>query len=223
MRMHKKRNLAKRLGDCESRLISVKPDSLNCLEAVKNKEYFDYSELFGNPNPVELEIGCGKGGFICTLAKRNPDINYIAVEKIANVIVTGCERAEREDIPNVKFLKLGAEYLPKYIPLNSVENIYLNFSCPYPKNRHENNRLTNPKFLEVYKLLLKEGGRIYQKTDNMHFFEYSLEQFSKSGFAMENISLDLHNSGFENNIVTEYEKRFSDLGQPIYRLEAYIK
>lgn len=223
MRMRKKKNLQSRLEKCQSNLICAHSENLNSLEAVKEKDYFDFKSIFGNSNPIELEIGCGKGGFICELAKREPDKNFIAVEKTGNVIVSGCEKAIEENLKNVVFLKCGAEYLPKYLPKNSIDNIYLNFSCPYPKKRYENHRLTNGRFLNLYKMFLKNNGRIFQKTDNMHFFEYSISEFSKNGFAMENISLDLHKSGFENNILTEYEIRFSSLGQPIYRLEAFQK
>ena len=223
MRMRKKKNLEKRLLSCENNLLTPRSDDLNSVTAIDKKEYFDFKEMFGNDNPVELEIGCGKGGFICQLAKQNPDKNFIAVEKIGNVIVNGCERAEKENIKNIIFLKCGAEYLPKYFPENSIDNIYLNFSCPYPKKRYENHRLTNGRFLNLYKMFLKKDGMIFQKTDNMHFFEYSIAEFSQNGYALRNVSLDLYNSDFENNIMTEYEKRFSDLGQPIYRLEAYLK
>lgn len=223
MRMRKKKNLEKRLLSCENNLLTPRSDDLNSVTAIDKKEYFDFKEMFGNDNPVELEIGCGKGGFICQLAQENPDKNFIAVEKIGNVIVNGCERAQRENIKNIIFLKCGAEYLPKYLPENSIDNIYLNFSCPYPKKRYENHRLTNGRFLNLYKMFLKKDGMIFQKTDNMHFFEYSIAELSQNGYALKNVSLDLHNSDFENNIVTEYEKRFSELGQPIYRLEAYLK
>ena len=126
-------------------------------------------------------------------------------------------------VTNVKFVKCRAEYLPKYINPNSIARIYLNFSCPFPKKKYASHRLTNRRFLEIYKPLLAPGAEIHQKTDNMHFFEYSIEEFSQNGFALKNVTLDLHNSSFEGNIMTEYEKRFTDLGQPIYRLEAYLK
>ena len=170
-----------------------------------------------------LEVGCGKGGFACELAKRNPDINVLALEKCANVVVIAAENAEKDNITNLKFLHVGAEYLEKYLKPESIERIYLNFSCPYPKRAYENHRLTNPRFLKSYEVILKKGAEIYQKTDNMHFFEYSIEQFTGYGFALKNISLDLNNSEFEGNIVTEYEQRFVSLGCPIYRLEAYLK
>lgn len=221
--MRKKKNLESRLENCGEFLLTAQGEDLNYDTAIEQKEYIDFKKLFGNDNPVEIEIGCGKGGFICELAKRNPDINYLAIEKTGNVIVSGCERAIEEGITNLRFFKSGAEYLPKYIPENSVDNIYLNFSCPYPKKRYANHRLTNGKFLDIYKVIMKKDGFIFQKTDNMHFFEYSIEQFSQNGFALQNVSLDLHNSDFEGNIMTEYEKRFTELGQPIYRLEAFIK
>ena len=112
---------------------------------------------------------------------------------------------------------------PKFIPEKSIELLYLNFSCPYPKARYARHRLTHRFFLDIYRSLLKDGAEIHQKTDNMHFFEFSIEEYSAANYKIRNVSLDLHNSDFEGNIVTEYEKRFSDLGQPIYRLEATLK
>ncbi len=222
MRMRKKKHLDERLEACGDYYIKAMTDDLNFETSVEKKEYFDFCELFGNNNPVELEIGCGKGGFVNEKAMRNPDVNFLAVEKIGNVIVSACETAMKNELKNVRFLKCSAEYLEKYIPPKSISRIYLNFSCPYPKNKYKNHRLSNRKFLKIYSSILQDGAEIHQKTDNMHFFEYSLEEFSVSGYKMKNISLDLHKSDFEGNIVTEYEKRFSDMGFPIYRLEAYL-
>lgn len=223
MRDRRKKHLTERLSACEDIMKIPQTEDFNFLTSIEKPEYIDTESFFQNSNPIHLEIGCGKGKFICETAKRNPEINYIAVEKIGNVIVMAGEAVKRENLSNVLLLKCDAHMLPKYIKENSIERIYLNFSCPYPKNRDKNKRLTYPAFLNIYKKLLSENGEIHQKTDNMHFFEFSIEQFSQNGFALKNISLDLHNSDFEGNIVTEYEKRFSDLGQPIYRLEAYIK
>ncbi len=223
MRMRRKKNLEEKLLECSDILLSPVTDDRNYNTAVDKKEYFDYKELFGNDNRVELEIGCGKGQFICETAKLNPDINFLAVELNANVIMLACKKAKSMGVTNVKFVKCRAEYLPKYITPNSIERIYLNFSCPFPKKKYASHRLTNRRFLEIYKPLLAPGAEIHQKTDNMHFFEYSIEEFSQNGFALKNVTLDLHNSSFEGNIMTEYEKRFTDLGQPIYRLEAYLK
>lgn len=223
MRMRRKKNLEEKLLECSDILLSPVTDDRNYNTAVDKKEYFDYKELFGNDNRVELEIGCGKGQFICETARLNPDINFLAVELNANVIMLACKKAKSMGVTNVKFVKCRAEYLPKYITPNSIERIYLNFSCPFPKKKYASHRLTNRRFLEIYKPLLAPGAEIHQKTDNMHFFEYSIEEFSQNGFALKNVTLDLHNSSFEGNIMTEYEKRFTDLGQPIYRLEAYLK
>lgn len=222
MRMRKKKHLEERLEKCNN-IFDLISDDVNFLTAVEKKEFIDIQALFGNDNPVVLEVGCGKGKFARELAKREPDINVIALEKCANVLVIAAENAMEENITNLKFLHGGAEYLEKYIRPESIERIYLNFSCPYPKNRYANHRLTNPRFLKSYDVILKKGAEIHQKTDNMHFFEYSIEQLTGYGFCLKNISLDLHNSGFEGNIETEYEHRFASLGMPIYRLEAYMK
>lgn len=222
MRMRKKKHLEERLAKCNN-VIKLVSDDCNFVTAIEKKEYIDTQALFGNDNPVVLEIGCGKGKFACELAKREPDINVLALEKCSNVLVIACEAAMKENLTNLKFLHCGAEYLEKYIKPMSIERIYLNFSCPYPKNRYANHRLTNTRFLKSYDVILKKGAEIHQKTDNMHFFEYSIEQFSGYGFSLKNISLDLHNSDFEGNIETEYENRFTSLGMPIYRLEAYRK
>lgn len=223
MRMRRKRNLDQRLADCKDKLFEIITDELNFEKAIQNKEYIDFNKIFGNGNPTVLEIGCGKGKFACEYAKAHPEQNVIAVEKYGNVIVEACERAIEDGIDNLYFIKGNAEYLPKYIKDGSVERIFLNFSCPFPKNKYAIHRLTHHRFLSIYRLLLCEGGEIHQKTDNMHFFEFSIEEFSQNGFALKNVSLDLHRSGFEDNIMTEYEARFSSMGMPIYRLEAYIK
>ena len=222
MRMRKKKHLEERLAEC-SNLVQLFSDDSNYLTAIEKKEYIDTQALFGNDNPVVLEIGCGKGSFACELAKRNPDMNVLALEKCSNVLVIACEKGMKENIPNLRFLRIGAEFLEKYIKPESIERIYLNFSCPYPKKAYENRRLTNPRFLKSYEVILKKGAEIHQKTDNVHFFEYSIEQLSGYGFRLKNISLDLHNSDFEGNIVTEYEQKFASQGMPIHRLEAYLK
>lgn len=222
MRMRKKKNLEERLASVSDYLFISDIEDRNFTTAINNKEYIDFAEWFGNDRSLYLEIGCGKGKFACQFAAENPDINLIAVEKSANVIVTACETANEMNLSNLKFIKCSAEYIEKYIKPKSIERLFLNFSCPFPKTAYAVHRLTYKNFLEIYKRILKEKAEIHQKTDNMHFFEFSLEQFSSSGFALKNISLDLHNSDFVGNIETEYEHRFASLGQPIYRLEAYI-
>ena len=142
------------------------------------------------------------------------------MEVCGNVIVQACEKAQEAGLTNLKFLLVDAEALQVLLPAHCVSRIYLNFSCPFPKRRQAKRRLTHDRFLELYKRLLAPGGEIHQKTDNMGFFEFSIEAFSRCAFVLSEVSLDLHASGFEGNIVTEYEKRFSELGQPIYRLVA---
>ena len=222
MRMRRKKNLDSRLSECNN-LFEIITDELNFTKAVKEKEYLDFEKIFGNTNPIVLEVGCGKGQFACEYAATHPEQNVIAVEKYGNVIVNACEKAQSMELRNLFFIKGNAEYLPKYIPDSTVQRIFLNFSCPFPKNKYAAHRLTHKRFLDIYRQLLAPGGEIHQKTDNMHFFEFSIQEFSENGFALKNISLDLHSSGMEDNIVTEYEERFSSMGMPIYRLEAYIK
>ncbi len=222
MRMRKKKYLDERLEAVSDFILDTDREERDFEKAVEIKEYFDFKEIFGNDNPVELEIGCGKGQFIFEMAKRCPDVNFIAVEKERNVVVGAVEKAKQAELENVRFIAGCAQYLPRFIPDKSIRRIYLNFSCPYPKEKYRKHRLTHSFFLKIYRKLLADGGEIHQKTDNMHFFEFSIEQFSQENFKIKNISLDLHNSSFEGNIVTEYEKRFSDLGQPIYRLEAQV-
>ncbi len=224
MRMRKKKNLAERLAAVSDYLFISEIDytERNFATAANEKEYIDFSEWFETQKPLFLEIGCGKGKFACEYAKSHPEINLIAVEKSANVIVAACEMAKEMDLKNLKFIKCSAEYTEKYIKPDSIDRLFLNFSCPFPKKAYASHRLTHKNFLEIYKRILKKGAEIHQKTDNMHFFEFSLEQFASCGFALKNVSLDLHNSDFEGNIETEYEHRFASLGQPIYRLEAYL-
>ncbi len=223
MRMRKKKNLEERLQAVSDYLYIMNTEDRNFNTAVLEKDYIDFKKWFQNENPIYLEIGCGKGKFACEYAKLHPDVNIIAVEKSANVIVIACETAKKMKLENLKFITGSAEYLERFIPQKTVSGIFLNFSCPFPKKAYASHRLTHVRFLEIYKRLLVDGAEIHQKTDNMHFFEFSLEQFSSCGFALKNVSLDLHNSDFEGNIVTEYESKFMAQGLPIYRLEAYIK
>ena len=222
MRMKRKKNLDERIAASSDYLITMKNDSLDFQDAIKENHLLDFNKIFKKEQPVYLEIGCGKGQFGNTFAHQNPDKNILCVERNRNVLIMAIDKARELGLDNIMFLCGTAEYLPSYIPNNSIEEIYLNFSCPFPKKSHEAHRLTNPRFLEIYKPMLKNGGVICQKTDNMHFFEYSIESFSKCGFKLSNISLDLHKSGFEGNIETEYEKNFSAKGFPIHRCVATV-
>lgn len=220
MRMHKKKNLDSFLERFSDILTVLEKPHPSIKESLKIKQYLDLKKLVGSEQ-VELEIGCGMGTFICEMAKRNPDKAYLAVEVNKNVIVEACKKAKEMDLKNVHFLNTAAEILPCFLKKDSVTRIYLNFSCPFPKRTYANHRLTYPRFLLSYREYLIKGGEIHQKTDNKEFFEYSIEQFSLCDYKIKNVCLDLHNSDFVGNIVTEYEQRFIDLGKPIYRLEAY--
>lgn len=222
MRMRRKKNLTSRFDSCKTIVLSK---STNIYRKPESERYDvqDLLKLFGNQNQVELEIGCGRGDFIVETAKKNKNINYIGVEIIDNIIVSAAEKAEKENLDNVRFFNCGAEILQYLLPKNSISNIYLNFSCPYPKKQYENHRLTYKYFLEIYKYLLLDGGKIYQKTDNDDFFEFSLNSFKENGFEILYETRDLHSENPEDNIMTEYEKKFVALGKNINKLIAREK
>ncbi|MBE6901855.1 MAG: tRNA (guanosine(46)-N7)-methyltransferase TrmB [Ruminococcaceae bacterium] len=220
MRMRKKRHLEDRLAACKDVMIYMQNQNEHADDPLDEALFFDSMKVFGNNNPLHLEIGSGKGAFILELARRNPDINYIAIEKTPNVIVTGAENLMESGIKNVRFCLGQAEYLEHLFHPHTIDRLYLNFSCPFPKESYAKHRLTHTRFLTIYNKVLKSGAEIHQKTDNKRLFEFSIEHFSANGFVMKNVSLDLHNSGFEGNIMTEYETRFTEMGLPIYRMEA---
>ncbi|MFC3883272.1 tRNA (guanosine(46)-N7)-methyltransferase TrmB [Bacillus songklensis] len=178
-----------------------------------------WSEVFGNTNPLHIEVGTGKGQFLVGMAKQNPHINYIGIELYESVIVSALERLIKEELPNLKLLNVNANELEKYFTKNDVARVYLNFSDPWPKTRHEKRRLTYKTFLRSYENILVDGGEIHFKTDNQGLFEYSLMSFSEYGLLLKFLSLDLHKSNFEGNVMTEYEEKFSQRGQRIYRCE----
>lgn len=220
MRMRRKKNLDERIEACREVMLYMQCQNEHANDPLSEEFFADSRKTFGNDNPLFLEIGCGKGGFAIEFARQNPDINLVAIEKTPNVLVTGMEEQMKLKLPNLKFCMGQAEYLEHIFHDNTIDRIFLNFSCPFPKKSYAIHRLTHARFLEIYRKIMKENAEIHQKTDNMHFFEFSLEQLSNNGFPLKNVSLDLHNSGFQGNIMTEYEKRFTELGQPIYRLEA---
>ena len=175
-------------------------------------------EYFNNDQPLHVELGCGKGRFIAQTAAQNPTINYIAVER-ESVVLAVAARLSRDIDANLAFLMLDAVELPKYFNPGDIKRLYINFCDPWPRRKKwAKRRLTHVNFLAMYEDL--KIPEIFFKTDNRILFEFSINQFSERGWIMRNISLDLHNSGIEDNIMTEYEEKFSAHG-PIYRLEAY--
>ncbi|MBQ8407123.1 MAG: tRNA (guanosine(46)-N7)-methyltransferase TrmB [Clostridia bacterium] len=223
MRMRRKRNFEPRMQACSHLLLARGTSGiLNMKEAAENyRALVDFKKVFGNDNPVVLEIGCGKGGFIIRLASENPDVNYLALEKMSNVILTPLEEVNEKGIANIRFLNIRAECLPCFIPERSLDKIILNFSTPLPKLGYATQRLTHRNFLNVYKKLLKKGGKIVQKTDNRDFFEFSLEEYKACGLLLENVTYNLHENGNpKDNIITEYEQKWVEIGLPIHRVEA---
>ncbi len=181
------------------------------------------NEEFLNHHPLHMEIGCGKGRFITTLAENNPHINYIASEMIANIIVLAAEKAKEKELSNIRFVSGNVQYMAEAIPNGSVDRIYLNFSDPWPKDRHAKRRLTHKNFLALYEKILAPDGEIHFKTDNRELFDFSLESFTENGWELSEVTFDLHNSDFTGNIMTEYEEKFSGLGFTINRLVAKKK
>lgn len=211
MRIRRKKHLKERLSKVTDVLIVPDRDIVNVKLAIQNKKYFDFVKMFGNDNPVELEVGCGKGGFIIQKAILNPNVNFIAVELLENIIVMACEQAQKQGVKNIKFINSGAEYMPRYIKEESIDNVYLNFSPPFPKTTQESRRLTNDNYVNAYKSFLKKGGTVFQKTDDEEFFNYSFAQFEKFGFLVENVTKKLHDNAIDN-VETEYEKMFKKKG-----------
>ena len=191
---------------------------------VQNPEDYKgkWSELFHNNHPLHIEIGMGKGQFIHTLASENPDINYIGIEMYSSVLYRALEKQTAEEKPNLYFLRFDAKYLADIFAEHEVDRIYLNFSDPWPKDRHAKRRLTSTRFLERYNNILTPEGRVMFKTDNKDLFDFSLEQVEEAGWILENHTYDLHHSEYnEGNVMTEYEEKFSAKGNPICRLVAY--
>lgn len=182
-----------------------------------------WHELFDNDNPIHIEIGMGKGQFIMELARRNPDINYIGIEKYSSVLLRALEKRElEEDIHNLYFIRMDAEYIEKVFDTNEVSRIYLNFSDPWPKDRHAKRRLTSKQFFERYDGILKKDGIVEFKTDNDLLFQFSLEQVPEAGWNLDKFTWDLHNDEemVKGNVMTEYESKFSAMGNPIHKLIA---
>lgn len=213
MRMRKKKHCSERMEKCAELWIKE-------AEALKG----EWKNEFGNDNPIHIEIGCGKGNFVAGMAQLHPDINYVAIEKVEDVIVLAMEKVQSAQLENVRFISIDADRLADFFQKGEICRIYLNFSDPWPKKKQAKRRLTHKNFLDIYRSVLSIGDKICFKTDNRALFEFSLNSFADEDFKLSNITFDLHASGFEGNVMTEYEQRFSEQGMPIYRLEAeYVR
>ena len=179
-----------------------------------------WQEIFGNDHPIHIEVGSGKGAFVSGMAKANPEINYIGIDIQKSVLSYALDKVLATDVPNIKLLWVDGSDLTDYFEEGEIDRLYLNFSDPWPKKRHEKRRLTYQSFLATYQQILPENGEIHFKTDNRGLFEYSLVSFSQYGMKLKGVWLDLHASDFEDNVLTEYEQKFANKGQVIYRVEA---
>lgn len=201
----------------------------NASSIIKNSNYMvlnpkmyksNWSKVFNNDNPIEIEIGMGKGDFIIGMAKQNPNINFIGIEMYDSVIVRAAQKLENEEIDNLRLIRMDANNINDVFE-KEIDKIYLNFSDPWPKQRHVKRRLTSHSFLEKYDYIFKGDKKIFQKTDNIDLFSYSIESLSTYGYTLKSVTMDLYNNMIDGNVQTEYEKKFNDNGVKICRLEAY--
>ena len=212
--MRKKKHGAERINACSEFL---------CQNTAINSENVKEMYKIDCDRPLWLEIGCGKGAFVCGLAAENPEVNRIALERIADVAMLAMEKCKAAELTNVRFIIGDVAKLWDLFADGTVDRIYLNFSDPWPKAGHAKRRLTHRNFLAQYKRILKPDGAIFFKTDNRGLFDFSLEEFTECGFRLENLTYDLHNSEWAaGNIMTEYEKNFSAKGFTINRVEAHL-
>lgn len=192
-------------------------------EAVQPECPGTWRKIFGNDDSVHIEIGMGKGKFIHTMAKEHPQINYVGIEKYSSVLLRAVQKMEQEELPNLRFLRMDAEDITKVFGPGEVDRIYLNFSDPWPKDRHAKRRLPSREFLARYDVILKKEGRLEFKTDNRELFDFALEELEPAGWTAEAVTYDLHNDTdlMEGNVMTEYEEKFSSMGNPICKYIIY--
>lgn len=182
-----------------------------------------WSSIFGNANPIHIEVGMGKGRFIYDMAKLHPDINYIGIEKYSSVLLRAVQKMEEEPLLNLKFIRMDAESIAEVFAEDEIDRIYLNFSDPWPKDRHAKRRLPSREFLARYDKFLKKEGQLEFKTDNRALFDFALEELPEAGWKAEKFTYDLHHDEemMQGNVMTEYEERFSSMGNPIYKYIIY--
>ena len=178
-----------------------------------------WKSFFGNDNPVHLEIGMGKGRFLMTLAEQNPGVNYIGIEKYSSVLLRALQKMEQNPLPNIRFIRMDAEEITEVFAKGEVDKIYLNFSDPWPKDRHAKRRLPSRQFLARYDEILNPAGDLEFKTDNKDLFTFAEEEVAETKWEIRAITYDLHNDSkmCEGNVMTEYEEKFSSNGNPIYK------
>ncbi len=182
-----------------------------------------WKDIFQNDNPIRIEIGMGKGKFIHTMAKEHSEVNYVGIEKYSSVLLRAIQKMEQEELPNLKFIRMDAEDIDKVFAPGEVDRIYLNFSDPWPKDRHAKRRLPSRQFLARYNVILKKDGFLEFKTDNRALFDFALEELEPAGWKAEVVTYDLHRDEklMQGNVMTEYEEKFSGMGNPICKYVIY--
>ena len=216
MRPRHKKHLEERYENCRT---LVMDDPASC------KGQWRAVFSFAN-RPLHLEIGCGKGAFVTGMAAAHPETDFIAMECVKDVIVTAMEKASQSGLKNIRFIFGNANRLEEFFAPGEIDRIYLNFSDPWPKKKQAKHRLTSAVYLPLYQKILSPGGFVIQKTDNRALFEFSIQSFAENGWTLSQVTYDLHSADtpvqvLQENVITEYERRFLDAGQPIHRLEAY--
>lgn len=200
-------------------------------DAILNSEYCvkspsdqkgNWENVFSVNQPLHIEIGMGKGRFIMDMAAAHPNINYVGIERYSSVLLRALQKMESDPLPNIRFICMDATEIPEVFAENEVSRIYLNFSDPWPKDRHAKRRLTSRQFFMRYDQILRKDGHLEFKTDNQELFSFSLEEIPAAGWHLDSFTRDLHNDPVlnEGNIMTEYEEKFSSLGNPICKLTA---
>ena len=211
MRMRKKKNLVPRMERCRERLIADP-------YAMPGR----WHSLMPEARELRVELGCGKGRFTAGIAQAEPDVLFIAVEKVPDAMITAVERIKSAGLTNVYFITADADQLPFFFQPGEIDRIYINFCDPWPTKRHAKRRLTHGNFLQIYRKVLKDGAQIHFKTDNQGLFEFSVEEFPQYGFALSEVTRNLHENG-PLGIMTDYEAKFYEQGQPINRCVATME
>lgn len=211
MRMRKKKNLAPRMERCRDRLIADP-------YAMPGR----WRSLMPEARELRVELGCGKGRFTAGIAQAEPDVLFIAVEKVPDAMITAVERVKGAGLTNVYFITADADQLPFFFQAGEIDRIYINFCDPWPTKRHAKRRLTHGNFLQLYRRVLKDGAQIHFKTDNLGLFKFSEEEFPQYGFSLSEVTRNLHKNG-PVGIMTDYEAKFYEQGQPINRCVATME
>lgn len=208
MRLRKKPHTLEKLENFSDFVTTAKIDSSRAGQ---------WKKIFGNENPLYVELGTGKGDFICAMAEKNPQINFVGLEMEAEVVLKAARKIDEKNLSNVKIIVFNVNNIEEIFAENEIDRLYINFCDPWPKKKHAKRRLTYITFLQKYKKILKHGGEIHFKTDNRALFDFSLEQFELASLKVNEISYDLHADEPPENVRTEYENKFSAAGVPINR------